>query len=148
MRCRAGSARKIVNAALRLHLISQKSEIFASFSSRRSLWFYRLALLHKLKQNGGGHMSAKFTDLHCKEVICISNGQRLGMIEDVIIQLPKGEITAIVVPGRCKLGGLAGPRDDFVIPWCNICRIGPDIVLVDIKPDDCRVLRTRPKLMF
>jgi YlmC/YmxH family sporulation protein len=93
-------------------------------------------------------MSAKFTDLHCKEVICISNGQRLGMIEDVIIQLPKGEVTAIVVPGRCKLGGLAGPRDDFVIPWCNICRIGPDIVLVDIKPDDCRVLRNRPKLMF
>ena len=93
-------------------------------------------------------MSAKFTDLHCKEVICISNGQRLGMIEDVIIQLPKGEVTAIVVPGRCKLGGLAGPRDDFVSPWCNICRIGPDIVLVDIKPDDCRVLRARPKLMF
>ena len=93
-------------------------------------------------------MSAKFTDLHCKEVICMADGRRLGFIEDVIIQLPKGEVSAIVVPGPCKLGGLAGPRDDFVIPWCNICRIGPDIVLVDIKPDDCRVLRARPKLMF
>ena len=93
-------------------------------------------------------MSAKFTDLHCKEVICISDGRRLGMIEDVIIQLPKGEVSAIVVPGRCKLGGLGPPRDDFVIPWCNICRIGPDIVLVDIKPEDCRVLRGRPKLIF
>ena len=93
-------------------------------------------------------MGIRITQLHCKEVICISDGRRLGLIEDVIIQLPKGEVSAIVVPGRCKLGGLGPPRDDFVIPWCNICRIGPDIVLVDIKPEDCRVLRNRPKLMF
>ena len=93
-------------------------------------------------------MSAKFTDLHCKEVICIGDGQRLGFIHDVIIQLPKGEITAIVVPGRCRFAGLGPPRDDYVIPWCKICRIGPDIVLVDIKPEDCRVLRGRPRLLF
>ena len=93
-------------------------------------------------------MSAKFTDLHCKEVICISDGRRLGHIEDVMIQLPKGEISAIVVPGPCKLGGFAAPRDDYIIPWRNICRIGPDIVLVDISPEECRVLRSRPKLPF
>ena len=93
-------------------------------------------------------MSAKFTDLSCKEVICISDGRRLGFVQDVIIRLPEGEVSAIVVPGRCKLGGVCPPRDDFVIPWCKICRIGPDIILVDIKPEDCRVLRSRPKLMF
>ena len=93
-------------------------------------------------------MSAKFTDLHCKEVICISDGRRLGYIQDVIISLPQGDVTAIVVPGRCKLGGLGSPKDDYVIPWKSICRIGPDIVLVDITPDDCRVLRGKPRLMF
>lgn len=93
-------------------------------------------------------MSAKFTDLNCKEVICVGDGRRLGFINDVIIQLPKGEVSAIVVPGRCKMWGLGSPRDDFVIPWCKICRIGPDIVLVDIDPDSCRVLRGRPRLLF
>ena len=93
-------------------------------------------------------MSAKFTDLHCKEVICIGDGRRLGFIQDVIIQLPKGEVSAIVVPGRCKLGGLGPPKEDFVIPWQSICRIGPDIVLVDIKPDDCRCMRGKPRLLF
>ena len=93
-------------------------------------------------------MSAKFTDLHCKEVICICDGRRLGYIEDVIIRLPGGEVNAIVVPGRCKLGGLGSPKDDYVIPWKSICRIGPDIVLVDIKPDDCRVLRGKPRFPF
>ena len=93
-------------------------------------------------------MSAKFTDFHCKEVICISDGQRLGMVEDVIIQLPGGEISAIVVPGRCKLCGFGPPREEFIIPWRQICRIGPDIVLVDIKPDECRAPRGKPRLGF
>ena len=93
-------------------------------------------------------MSAKFTDLHCKEVICIGDGRRLGLVSDVIIQLPKGEVSAILVPGRCKLGGFGPPRDDYVIPWGKICRIGPDIVLVDIDPENCRVNRGKPKLMF
>lgn len=93
-------------------------------------------------------MSAKFTELLCKEVICIGDGRRLGFIQDVLIQLPNGEVNAIVVPGPCKLGGFGPPKDDYVIPWNNICRIGPDIVLVDIKPDNCRVLRGKPRLLF
>ena len=86
-------------------------------------------------------MATKLTQLQCKEVICISDGRRLGFIEDVIICLPDGKITAIVVPGRCRLGGFSPPRDDFVIPWKNICRIGPDIVLVEADADACRVSR-------
>ncbi len=93
-------------------------------------------------------MSAKFTDLHCKEVICITDGRRLGFIQDVIIQLPQGEVSAIVIPGKCKLGGFGPPKDDLVIPWNCIRRIGPDTVLVDIKPEDCRVLREKPRLLF
>ena len=93
-------------------------------------------------------MSAKFTELLCKEVICISDGRRLGFIQDVLIELPNGEVNAIIVPGRCKLGGFGPPRDDYVIPWNSICRIGPDIVLVDVKPDHCRVLRGKPRLLF
>ena len=91
-------------------------------------------------------MSCKFTDLQCKEVICIANGQRLGFISDVLVDLPEGQVNAILVPGQAKLLGLAGCRDDFIIPWNCIQRIGPDIVLVDTKPEDCRVSRPRGKL--
>ena len=90
-------------------------------------------------------MSCKFTGLQCREVICISNGQRLGFITDVLIELPEGKVCAIVVPGPSRLMGLAGHRDDFIIPWGCIQRIGPDIVLVDAKPDDCRVQRPKQK---
>ena len=90
-------------------------------------------------------MSCKFTDLQCKEVICIANGQRLGFITDVLVELPEGKVCAIVVPGPCRLMGLAGHKDDFIIPWSCIQRIGPDIVLVDTKPEDCRVQRPKHK---
>ena len=93
-------------------------------------------------------MSAKFTDLSCKEVICVYDGRRLGFVSDVVIELPEGKIVAIIIPGPCRFFGLWGRKDDFVIPWHCIRRIGPDIVLVDVKPDECRVLRPKLGLLF
>lgn len=86
-------------------------------------------------------MAMKFTELHCKEVICVADGRRLGFISDVCVEVPEGRIVSITVPGPGKFFGLGGRRDDYVIPWHCICRMGPDIVLVDIDPDSCRVLR-------
>ena len=93
-------------------------------------------------------MSARFTELHRKEVICVSDGQRLGFVADACVEIPSGKILSIVVPCPCRLFGLLGRRDDYIIPWNRICRMGPDIVLVDIKPEECRCLRGKPGLFF
>ena len=86
-------------------------------------------------------MSIKFSELRCKEVICVADGRRLGFVADAQIQLPEGEIRSIIVPGPCRVFGLIGRRDDYCIPWNCIKRIGPDIILVDTKPEDCCVPR-------
>ena len=88
-------------------------------------------------------MSAKFTQLQCKEVICISDGRRLGFIGDILVEVPEGRVSAVVVPAPGKLLGLGSHGSDFIIPWDCIRKIGPDIVLVDVKPDEC--CRPRPK---
>ena len=93
-------------------------------------------------------MSAKFTQLQCKEVICISDGRRLGFIGDILVEVPEGKVTAVVVPGPGKLLGVAGRHDDFIIPWDCIKKIGPDIVLVDAEPDKCRCPRPKKGLPF
>ena len=93
-------------------------------------------------------MGMRVTDLSCKEVICVSDGRRLGFISDIEVEVPEGCVTAIIVPGPGRMLGLVGPRDDYIIPWSCIRRIGPDIVLVDAKPEDCRVLRPRPGMLF
>lgn len=88
-------------------------------------------------------MSLKFTDLHCKEVICLSDGRRLGFVSDARVELPEGHIVAIIVPGPCRVCGLWGRKEDYVIPWRCIRRIGPDILLADVCPEECRVPRTK-----
>ena len=93
-------------------------------------------------------MSIKFTDLQCKEVICIGSGQRLGFVTDIQIDIPEGNICAIVVPGPCRILGIAGRRDDYIIPWNCIKKIGPDIVLVETRPNDCRVPRGGKGFLF
>lgn len=82
-------------------------------------------------------MSCRFTELRCKEVICLSDGRRLGFISDVLVEVPEGNVCAIVVPGPCRLLGLMGRKEDYVIPWSCVRRIGPDIVLVDVQPEQC-----------
>ena len=89
-------------------------------------------------------MLTKFSQLRCKEVICLSDGRRLGYVSDVEIEVPEGIIKAIIVPGPYRFFGLFGRKDDFVIPWCGIKRIGPDIILVDIQPSDCCKPRFKP----
>lgn len=89
-------------------------------------------------------MGMKFSQLQCKEVICISDGRRLGFIADVIVEVPEGTVSAIFVPGPCKNLGLWGRQEDYLIPWRCICRIGPELVLVDIKPGECRIPRSKP----
>ena len=93
-------------------------------------------------------MSVKFTDLQCKEVICVNDGRRLGFIKDIQLGIPEGEVLAIVVPGPCRMMGLLGHRYDYLIPWRCIRRIGPEIVLVDAKIEECRVPRSKCGWLF
>ena len=91
-------------------------------------------------------MSMKFTQLQCKEVICMGDGRRLGYISDVLVEVPEGNICAIVVPGPARFLGLFGRQFDFHIPWNCIRKVGPDIVLVEARPENCRVPRPKPGL--
>ena len=88
-------------------------------------------------------MGIRITELHCKEVICVADGRRLGFVSDVEIEIPEGRVLAILVPGPCRFMGILGRQDDYIIPWKYIKRIGPDIILVDAKPAEC--LCPRPK---
>ena len=69
----------------------------------------------------------------------MADGRRLGFVCDVEIDSPEGCVKAINVPGPSRFLGLFGRKDDYVIPWQCIRRIGPDIILVEVKPEDCCV---------
>ncbi len=71
-------------------------------------------------------------ELRSKEVICVDSGQRLGYIQDVEVDMAAGKLLSLLVPGQSR--GLFGRAEDMVVPWEAICRIGDDIILVDLQP--------------
>lgn len=75
----------------------------------------------------------KTTDLREKEVINVKDGTRIGFISDLEVNLDKGIIEAIVLPGPGRILGLFGKNQDYVIKWQNIVRIGSDVILVDLN---------------
>lgn len=54
-----------------------------------------------------------------------------GYVQDVEADFETGNITAIIVPGTNKMFTL-GNKNDVIIPWDKIVRIGDDIILVEI----------------
>lgn len=77
----------------------------------------------------------RIADLRCKEVINISDGERLGFVDDVLLDAREGKLLALIVPGPCRFFGMFAHEDDYVIPWEKINRIGDDIILVDVNGD-------------
>ncbi len=74
----------------------------------------------------------KGMDFKHKEVINITDGKRLGHVQDVCADLESGKITSIIVPGSNKLMSFFNPNNDIVIPWQKIKCIGDDLILVEI----------------
>ena len=75
----------------------------------------------------------KKSDLMLKEVIDINQGKKLGYIEDVDIDINNGNVTAVIVPGAAGIVfRLFSKKQDIVIAWDNIEKIGEDVILVNV----------------
>ena len=68
-------------------------------------------------------MKAKGLDFKHKEVINITDGKRLGFVQDVTADLNTGVITSIIVPGSAKLFNI----------FSNINDILPDFISEALK---------------
>ncbi len=77
-------------------------------------------------------MIARITDMHDKEVINLSDGNRLGYVDDVEVDTCTAQIVSIVIFGRKKLFGLLGREPDVVIGWKQIEVIGEETILVNV----------------
>jgi len=75
-------------------------------------------------------MLTSITQLRGREVVCTADGNRLGFVEDVEIDMDSGIARALLVPGRARLFG----REQLVIPWSDIVRFGEEIILVSRPP--------------
>ncbi len=89
-------------------------------------------IIIKKKREDGENMQDKGLDFKHKEVINITDGKRLGYVQDVCADLGTGVITSIIVPGNNRLINIFASNNDIVIPWDKIKCIGDDLILVEI----------------
>jgi YlmC/YmxH family sporulation protein len=75
-------------------------------------------------------LNCRIADIKHKEVINVNDGNRIGCICDIEIDMENGQTRAIVVYGKLKFFGLFGRCEDIVIPWEKVKVIGEDIILV------------------
>ena len=77
------------------------------------------------------------SDLRLKDVINTRDGRSLGKVIDLEFCLCDGRVTALVVPGGRRGFScgqfLRGEKEVVIIPWEMICKIGDDVILVDVE---------------
>lgn len=73
-----------------------------------------------------------FSELREKEVVSIRECRKLGHVCDIEFDCKKGCIEKIYVPAGNKWCNLFHQEPDYVICYCDIKQIGPDIILVDV----------------
>lgn len=88
-------------------------------------------------------MIIKISELRDREIVNVLDGRRLGPVKDIILDLEKGRINALVLPGNTggRILGIFGRNDDLIVPWDKINRIGVDVVLVEAQGQHIEVQR-------
>ena len=83
-------------------------------------------------------MELSYNELRCKEVVNTQNGARMGKIIDMILDSSGRDILGLVVPGVRRL---FRANEDIFIPWCNISKIGDDVILVSLNARSLTCIR-------
>jgi len=74
----------------------------------------------------------KISDLRMREVINVLDGKKLGNIIDIDLDLEKGRVLSFILPGRVRGWSIFSRREDIIVPWDKIVRIGRDVILVEV----------------
>ncbi len=80
----------------------------------------------------------RLCELREKEVINVCNCKCLGFVADVDIDVCTGMVLALIIPGCGKVWGIFGKGSEMLIPWKQVVRVGPDIILVEIPESEHR----------
>ena len=75
----------------------------------------------------------RMSQLREKEVINICDGERLGNVCDVDFEKKTGRICSLIIPGPCKVLGILGRDQEYIVPYEQIT----DVILVEVEREKC-----------
>lgn len=89
----------------------------------------------------------RLSHLAGKEVINLSDGSRLGTIDECELTFDgvSGLINAIILPAEHRFISLFSEQRSTTIPWQGIKRIGNEVIIVDLNNDYERYTKLYPR---
>lgn len=78
----------------------------------------------------------RINELRDRDVVNVNDGKRLGVIHDLDIDIENGNIKALIIPGAGGFMGVLGRKQDLIIPWKKIVKVGVDTILVDFPEEN------------
>lgn len=91
-------------------------------------------------------METSFLELKSKQVINTVDGKCLGHITDIIFDVGSACALGFVVPQPGEgFWGLFKSNKDLFIPFDCVCKIGIDVILVDLDIEDKYCKDKKPK---
>ena len=77
------------------------------------------------------------SELRTKDVVNTLDGRRMGKVMDIEFSPLDGRVEALVIPGEFSVGNmLRGEKCGIVIPWQRICKIGENVILVELDNEE------------
>jgi len=74
----------------------------------------------------------KISDLKTMRIVNLANGKILGKISDLIMDVDRGYVKAIVMPGDIRWPAFWSSEKAVEVPWDKIKKIGQDVIIVDL----------------
>jgi len=73
-------------------------------------------------------------ELAGKEIVNMYNGSRLGVVgeSDIVLDAESGEIRSIILPRKNNIINIWFDRQNLVIPWEAVRKIGSEVIIVDL----------------
>lgn len=75
-------------------------------------------------------MTSSFSEFKNKEIIDVTDGTKIGYVDDLVFDTDGAAVTSIIIYGRLRFFGLFGREENLTIDWKDIEIIGEDTILV------------------
>ena len=83
-------------------------------------------------------IESSFFELRSKDVVNIVDGKSLGRICDIVIEVCSGQVLGFIVPNGLNFTSFFRGAEEIFIPYQNICKIGKDVILVELNLTEAR----------
>lgn len=74
----------------------------------------------------------KISELRVMRIVNIADGKILGKISDLVMDVSRGYVKAIIMPGDTRWPRFWTSEKEIEVAWENIKKIGKDVILVDM----------------